>query len=272
MDLDVTKNYEELVDLFTNYYGHVIPISNIKSKDDQLDLISYLQQFLMRLLFKASQRLPFNDGLLQSIQYIFPNCFNGNEILNIAKRFTNIIPYEKFHTLYEELGKFKNNLPTLKMLYVICKDDIIQLYSDLNVSKSYPLFTTLATALLSFPHSTVEAERLFSQLKLIKTDRRMNLKSETIESLLLTKYHAPNFNDDKVFEEAQIKYLQVNNMLNDQVKENLLKRRSSNISPDLAEQNSIEKNNESLKQQKLNSIVEKEVNSSSAQESVKIDL
>jgi len=32
MDLDLTKNYEELVDLFTNYYGHVIPISNISLK------------------------------------------------------------------------------------------------------------------------------------------------------------------------------------------------------------------------------------------------
>jgi hypothetical protein len=47
--------------------------------------------------------------------------------------------------------------------------------------------SNLALAIISIPSTTVNLERLFSQLKLIKTDRRNRLKENTLESLLIMK-------------------------------------------------------------------------------------
>jgi len=58
-------------------------------------------------------------------------------------------------------------------------------------------FSLLAT-LLIFPHSTGVAERLFSQFKLIQTEKRDNLKPGTIEGLVLLKQNElKRENEDK---------------------------------------------------------------------------
>ena len=51
----------------------------------------------------------------------------------------------------------------------------------------YKILSNLAGLVLALPHSSVEIERLFSQVKLIKTDKRVNLKEENLESLVLLK-------------------------------------------------------------------------------------
>ena len=51
----------------------------------------------------------------------------------------------------------------------------------------YPHLTKVMKVLLSLPFSNVAAERLFSQLKLVKTDHRSSLKQESLVALLTTK-------------------------------------------------------------------------------------
>ena len=48
----------------------------------------------------------------------------------------------------------------------------------------YPQLTKVIKVLLSLPFSNVAAERLFSQLKLVKTDHRASLKQESLVALL----------------------------------------------------------------------------------------
>ena len=99
--------------------------------------------------------------------------------------------------------------------------------------KSYPFLTLLARTLLSFPHSTAEVERCFSQLKLTKSERRTNMKSETLEALLLAKYNPPNLENEETFEKAILKYNEVSKVLSQQNKQQNVKRKSSQISPDV---------------------------------------
>jgi hypothetical protein len=53
--------------------------------------------------------------------------------------------------------------------------------------KINPAFTKVVTTLLSLPFSNAAVERVFSQLKLIKNDRRSALKQESLLALLSTK-------------------------------------------------------------------------------------
>jgi len=117
MDEKLSKSPEELAVYFENYYNHVIPLSQICNTDQKLDLISYLQQFLMRLLYKAEKRLPFDDELLHSIPSLHPDSFDTLAILGLAKRFRNIIPDEDYHKLFEELERAEGSLKTLQTLY-----------------------------------------------------------------------------------------------------------------------------------------------------------
>ena len=50
----------------------------------------------------------------------------------------------------------------------------------------------VVVVLLSFPFSNAGVERVFSQLKLIKTDRRSALKHESLLALMQTKHSFTN--------------------------------------------------------------------------------
>ena len=52
---------------------------------------------------------------------------------------------------------------------------------------AFPNLTKVVTTLLSLPYSNAAVERVFSQLKLIKTDHRASLKRESLLALLTTK-------------------------------------------------------------------------------------
>jgi len=62
------------------------------------------------------------------------------------------------------------------------------------------MITRLCTSLLSFPHSTAEVERIFSQVSLIKNQKRGNLSKETLEGLILYKYQQLNLMDPEIFD------------------------------------------------------------------------
>ncbi len=51
----------------------------------------------------------------------------------------------------------------------------------------FPNLAELMVNLLVLPHSSAAVERIFSQVKLIKTDLRNRLNTESINALLLSK-------------------------------------------------------------------------------------
>jgi len=109
MNKDLAKTLEELVSHFEVYYADVISLSNIK-EGKKLHCASSMQQFLMRILYKAEKVLPFNDKLLELIDSIFPSSFKLDHVIDLAKRFSNIILPKNFHKLYDELQIFEENL------------------------------------------------------------------------------------------------------------------------------------------------------------------
>jgi hypothetical protein len=62
-------------------------------------------------------------------------------------------------------------------------------HKDNNVSSMYPLVSKLYSIAVIQPLSTAEVERLFSQVALIKTSHRANIKNETLSKILNIKYN-----------------------------------------------------------------------------------
>jgi len=70
---------------------------------------------------------------------------------------------------------------------------------------------------------------LFSQLKLVKTDDRVNLSVETFEALLLTRRNKIELNDDQVFNKVSETRRLIKYEANQESKQRLLQRKSSEI-------------------------------------------
>jgi hypothetical protein len=62
-------------------------------------------------------------------------------------------------------------------------------HKDKNLSSMYPLFSILYSIAVIQPLSTAEVERIFSQVALIKTSHRANIKTETLSKILNIKYN-----------------------------------------------------------------------------------
>ena len=62
-------------------------------------------------------------------------------------------------------------------------------HKDKNLSSMYPLVSKLYSIAVIQPLSTAEVERLFSQVALIKTSHRANIKTEALSQILNIKYN-----------------------------------------------------------------------------------
>ena len=65
--------------------------------------------------------------------------------------------------------------------------DAINFYRQKIMQNNYPLIINLAQALVSLSHSSAAIERAFPQLKLIKTEKKVNLANYTLESLMIAR-------------------------------------------------------------------------------------
>jgi len=99
--------------------------------------------------------------------------------------------------------------------------DIVKFYSDKHTKQQYPKICYFATAILVFPHDSTEIQRLFSQLKSIKTDNRVNLSVEAFEALLLTRCNKIELNNDQVFNQVSEKHRLIKYEANEESKQRL---------------------------------------------------
>lgn len=188
MDAQYLKSNQDLILYFEEVFEGAIDFRLIQDDEEKRRYIENIKKFLLRLLYKSSTTLPFGDKLLnEQISCLFPTLFNEQQFRSLAKQYTNIIPPNLFFKLNEELHIFEENLPSLKTLFEEYNQDITLFYCDEKVRVKYEYITLLSTTILSFPHSTCQLERLFSQLKLTKTEKRLNMSDSTLEGLLMLK-------------------------------------------------------------------------------------
>ena len=101
--------------------------------------------------------LPFNDKLLELIDSVFPNSFKLDHVIDLAKRFSNIILPKNFHKLYDELQIFEENLKNFQCLFSSYQNDVTKFYLDDQIQTKFPFFTQLSATLL---HSHIQQRKL----------------------------------------------------------------------------------------------------------------
>ena len=195
----------EQYDHFIKVYGNVIMLKDLSNKEST-KICEVFQNFIKVALIHLKQLLPFDDIVIQKIAAFDPDCGTSHtELLELGEHFTNIISPENYHEFYEEVFSWKldidnNKLKEIKKNYIDAEKDFdaINFYKDKAIERSFPLITKLGRALLSLPHSSASIERAFSQLKLIKNERRTNLSNECLESLLIAKINNIDLQDSNV--------------------------------------------------------------------------
>ncbi|XP_056643937.1 uncharacterized protein LOC130449894 [Diorhabda sublineata] len=161
-DLD-PSNQKYFVDLSQLYLGAKVE-QFLKENCENLnenDIKSFqykCREFYVELCVQIKKRFPFEDKFLKSITVLNPDKVMSGNIPTI----TNIL----------------NFFPQLK--------DLCNL-EDINLE--CPNLKKFVTHILSLPHFSAAAERVFSQLFLIKTKPRNRLDVKTCQSLLYIKYY-----------------------------------------------------------------------------------
>lgn len=145
--------------------------------------------FLMELTFQIRSR--FTTYSLAFLDFINPeNALNRhpNSLINVFKA----MPYlgeicckEMADMEWRQValeGKFRD----VKEPVEFWQKQFQQV--SINDEKKYPNLCKVVGTALSLPHSNASVERIFSQLRRIKTDMRNSLKEESLVGLLHTKY------------------------------------------------------------------------------------
>jgi hypothetical protein len=108
-----------------------IALLDIEEDKKKLEIVGYFKEFIMVLLYKAKKILPFKDQLLTRITVVFPNKFELQKLIDLAKDYTNIISEEEFCVFHDELKIWSSNIENLSQLYVQkYSEDIQAFYCD----------------------------------------------------------------------------------------------------------------------------------------------
>lgn len=159
--------------------------------------------FYVELAKQIKKRFRFNDPVLKFAANFDPEVVVSGKIKSIAVDALKLFPQlvndvEQLNTEY----RFLSQLPELKAYYELKMKDhtenkkrgmtdefwmkVFQMENSLN-EQMFPSLTVLVKGIFSLPHSSAAAERIFSQMNLIKTKTRNRLLIETCDNMLHAK-------------------------------------------------------------------------------------
>lgn len=177
------------------YYGAKAEILINSNKIDVSEIKNFRIKafdFYIELVFQIKKRFKFDDPSLTFISNFDPKKAASGEVTSIA----SIINY--FPQLVDDIEALNTEwrlLPDIKNVGSV-EEYCSFIFSLKNGTQEYmfPNLTKLIKGLMCLPHSSAAAERLFSQLNLIKTKVRNRLEIETCECILHSKHLLKNNN------------------------------------------------------------------------------
>lgn len=147
--------------------------------------------FYKHLCTEIRTRIDFENDVLNDISNVLniDTIFNDVKpsIISLAAKFPNMLPLDSLENLNLEWRLLCDYKPSKIISNV---EELIQFLKKLKNPLGETLFSTLVhffKALISLPHGSASAERIFSILTMIKNKYRNSLKVSTVESLLFCK-------------------------------------------------------------------------------------
>ena len=150
---------------------------------------SSVLNFYIEATCQLKKRLPLSDSTVKALSALDPKQRKNFANLDLlTTRFPNLVDEEKLDDLDLEWREFRlMNLTDLESL------DVDQFWNEVACLKKvdgqvrFSILPQFMKCLLVLPHSSASAERVFSQLTLIKTKQRNRIGNELLNSLLTVK-------------------------------------------------------------------------------------
>ena len=158
--------------------------------------------------FKTSVREPFLTRLIQNINDRFTDtgALDAIRVLDTSDQteLSTLYGWAEMETLADHFSIDNDNLLTewttfIEFMQPLTEENrsipaLVKVFSgDLGLKAVYPNIFKMLTVAATLPLSTATVERVFSQVKLIKTDHRNSLLQSTLNDLLMVKL---NGNED----------------------------------------------------------------------------
>jgi len=200
---DKLKKFLKTTEEFHSHAVTVFPEVNLNNISTQkaFEVCEVMQKFLLIIVKNMRTQMPFDDVILSKIGCIDPQHSKIEDWVKLANRFPKVIGPENIHKFYDEASNWNIDKPRLIEIKNYCNRESLtfnasKFYMNSTLFSNYPLITKLARALISLPLSGASIERSFSQLQLIKNEKRTRLEDDTLESLLLCKINQIDFSND----------------------------------------------------------------------------
>lgn len=175
------KDINQFFSQFTDDYTDIKLLMNQVDENSRFKIFKSCQKFIIRVLVEMKKYFPFKKEILKDCDVVFLKYFDKEKWKTLASKFKNIVTLDNEREFIGELGRFERVFADIKG--DAKGENILTSWSRLR--QNYKYMGELVKAILVLPHTTVPVERLFSNLKDFKTQRRNRLSTENLEACLL---------------------------------------------------------------------------------------
>lgn len=214
MTIEYIRNLDSIMNVSPNFSQYYLPlneiyigvsatdsITNLKNKNvvnsnEIFKFFKSCQEFYIELVVDIKKRFVFDDPVFECITITNPalvKLFNTKSLANILKRFPVL---NNFIDNAQELDKEWRELALMELepIEPSNSNDIMEYWRKVFCLKNslgeiyFPNILFVMRLLLALPFSNASVERLFSDLKNIKTMHRNKLKTDSLVGILRTKH------------------------------------------------------------------------------------
>ena len=172
----------------------------INMKREVMGFLEHVQLFYVEAATQIKQRFPIDDPIIKCLGFLNPDTLHSTkvaDVLQIASKFPNVVSIEDLRKLDDEWRELqfidRSDLPE----YSGHRVDVGTFWGSVGNIRDgsgglrFPTVGKLTKSLLSIPHSNADVERIFSHVNLIKVKQRNQLKTSTLDALLMVKQGLP---------------------------------------------------------------------------------
>lgn len=189
-DIDVAdpRNFLDISEIYLRTKVELLLASEKMNNTDVKNFKLNCLSFYVELAVQIKRRFKFNDQLLKFMTNLHPRKVVSGEIQSIAginAFFPQLVDdLESLNTEFRMLADIDEIRKYSCKLFDEFWSHVFNIRNELN-EYMFPNVTKLVKSLMCLPHSSAAAERVFSQLNLIKTKVRNRLEIKTCDAILL---------------------------------------------------------------------------------------
>ncbi|XP_017483293.1 PREDICTED: uncharacterized protein LOC108372153 isoform X2 [Rhagoletis zephyria] len=193
IDFNNTDDFKPAKDIYCGPKAELFLKSRNLSDEQTIALKKYCMKYYVVLCKEICKRVNFKDPVLLALQGINPESL-AETTAEIASVFPNLITEENIEGIDFEWRLLKNQQIVSKELELENFWSAVFKQKNALNEQLFPKLAILISNILCLPHSSATAERVFSQLFLIKDEKRNCLSTETINCIMACKEILKNCN------------------------------------------------------------------------------